>query len=362
MDETDRAINKFDFIDIGTSRPMDYDIKMKPQEIKKKYFIEVENKRYKCVFCKQTYKENVTRMVLHFQSCKKVPSSINKTTPNQLDTYFLQHQNDSSLNSTSAIKNIQDQNSNLKQGNITSFMDGMNSNEQSTNNLKDYLTINEFLYIEKISMANIHSIAEISKNATVVENDLGRQISNTGYCSPGSSRDTESRLEQETNKSACIPSNFQKIYITSNNKKNWKVTVHGINNTVFNEMQQSMRCNGIHASLYKNVYKLNYQRTTVIQEYAMPIIMNGKDIIARTQNGSGKTTAIAISILDNLLKNVSKINVDSHRSDPLAVIVVPTKQRVQHIYNVIHRLSKNNSIKCGPLFNKSLSDQKNEIQ
>jgi hypothetical protein len=47
-----------------------------------------------------------------------------------LDTYFLQHQNESSLNSRSAIKNIQDQNSNLKEGNITSFMDGMNSNEQ----------------------------------------------------------------------------------------------------------------------------------------------------------------------------------------------------------------------------------------
>lgn len=29
-------------------------------------------------------------------------------------------------------------------------------------------------------MANTHSIAEISKNATVVENDFGRQISNTG--------------------------------------------------------------------------------------------------------------------------------------------------------------------------------------
>ncbi|CAH1726065.1 unnamed protein product [Aphis gossypii] len=207
-------------------------------------------------------------------------------------------------------------------------------------------------------MANIHSIAEISKNATVVEIDFGRQISNTDYCRPGSSRDTESRLEQETSKSACIPSNFQKIYISSNNKKNWKVTVHGINNRVFNEMQQSMLCNGIHANLYKNVYKLNYERSTIIQEYAMPIIMNGKDIIARTQNGSGKTTAIAISILDVLLKNFSEINVDSHRSDPLAIIVVPTKQRVQHIYNVIHRLSENTSIECGPLFNKSLSDQK----
>lgn len=29
-------------------------------------------------------------------------------------------------------------------------------------------------------MANIHSIAKISENATVVENDFGRQISNIG--------------------------------------------------------------------------------------------------------------------------------------------------------------------------------------
>jgi len=69
------------------------------------------------------------------------------------------------------------------------------------------------------------------------------------------------------------------------------VTVHGINYTVFKEMHQSMRCNGIHASLFENVYKLNYQKTTIIQEYAMPIIMNGKDIIAKTQNGSGKTVS-----------------------------------------------------------------------
>lgn len=69
------------------------------------------------------------------------------------------------------------------------------------------------------------------------------------------------------------------------------MTVHGINNMVFKEMQQLMRCNGIHASLFANVFKLNYQKTTIIQKYAIPIIMNGKDIIARTQNGSGKTVS-----------------------------------------------------------------------
>jgi len=35
---------------------------MNPQEIKKKYFIEVENQLNKCVYCKQTYKENMTRI------------------------------------------------------------------------------------------------------------------------------------------------------------------------------------------------------------------------------------------------------------------------------------------------------------
>jgi len=73
-------------------------------------------------------------------------------------------------------------------------------------------------------------------------------------------------------------------------------------------------------------------------------------------------TAISLSILDCLLKNFSEINVDGHHSDPLAVIVVPKKQRVQHIYNVINRLSRNTSIKCGPLFDVSLPDQKNKIK
>lgn len=69
------------------------------------------------------------------------------------------------------------------------------------------------------------------------------------------------------------------------------MTVHGINNTVFKEMQQLMRCNGLHASLIVNVYKLNYQKPTIIQKYAIPIIINGKDIKARIQNGSGKTVS-----------------------------------------------------------------------
>lgn len=44
---------------------------MKPQEIKKRYFVPIEGKRFQCLFCENIYKENVTRMALHFSKCKK---------------------------------------------------------------------------------------------------------------------------------------------------------------------------------------------------------------------------------------------------------------------------------------------------
>lgn len=48
---------------------------MKPQEIKKQYFVPIESKRFQCLYCESIYKENVTRMALHFSKCKKKPSS-----------------------------------------------------------------------------------------------------------------------------------------------------------------------------------------------------------------------------------------------------------------------------------------------
>jgi len=45
---------------------------MKPQQIKKKiYFEACQNNRQKCLFCNNTYKENVTRMQFIFLNVQK---------------------------------------------------------------------------------------------------------------------------------------------------------------------------------------------------------------------------------------------------------------------------------------------------
>jgi len=77
-------------------------------------------------------------------------------------------------------------------------------------------------------------------------------------------------------------------------------------------------------------------------------------------------TAFVVPIFNCILKHLSEINDDGHRSecsDPLAIIVVPTLQRVNNVYNVVSRLITNTAITCEPLFKINLvADQKLKTQ
>ena len=45
---------------------------------------------------------------------------------------------------------------------------------------------------------------------------------------------------------------------------------------------------------------MNYQDTTPIQEMAIPQVLEGKDLLACAQTGTGKTAAFAIPVVDKL--------------------------------------------------------------
>ncbi|MEM7101914.1 MAG: DEAD/DEAH box helicase [Bacteroidota bacterium] len=65
---------------------------------------------------------------------------------------------------------------------------------------------------------------------------------------------------------------------------------------------------------------MGFQKPTPIQEEAIPVILEGKDLIACAQTGTGKTAAFLLPILDKIYSqndNESTIN---------AVIIVPTRE------------------------------------
>lgn len=70
---------------------------------------------------------------------------------------------------------------------------------------------------------------------------------------------------------------------------------------------------------------MNFQETTPIQEQTIPVILEGNDIIACAQTGTGKTAAYILPVLNRLSK-------EEHSEDKIKVIIMaPTRELAQQI-------------------------------
>ncbi len=74
------------------------------------------------------------------------------------------------------------------------------------------------------------------------------------------------------------------------------------------------------------LWDMNFRECTPIQEQAIPLLLEGKDLIGCAQTGTGKTAAYLLPILNDLL-----IEHDDHEEAIHAVIMVPTRELAQQI-------------------------------
>ena len=58
----------------------------------------------------------------------------------------------------------------------------------------------------------------------------------------------------------------------------------------------------LNPSLLKGIHALGYLRPTPIQREAIPLILDGRDVIGCAQTGTGKTAAFVLPILHRLLE------------------------------------------------------------
>ncbi len=69
---------------------------------------------------------------------------------------------------------------------------------------------------------------------------------------------------------------------------------------------------------------MGFETATPIQEQAIPIIMDGKDIIACAQTGTGKTAAFLLPILDRITRSGEQGKVNT-------LVIAPTRELAQQI-------------------------------
>lgn len=75
-----------------------------------------------------------------------------------------------------------------------------------------------------------------------------------------------------------------------------------------------------HPTLKESIEASGYKKPTPIQEQAIPLILQGKDLIACAQTGTGKTAAFLLPVINGLL------NAERKDSEVHALILVPTRE------------------------------------
>jgi ATP-dependent RNA helicase RhlE len=89
---------------------------------------------------------------------------------------------------------------------------------------------------------------------------------------------------------------------------------------------------GLHHDLLDGIEALNFKTPTPIQEKAIPIILEGKDLIGTAQTGTGKTAAFVLPIMDMILKS-------GEYDYTQALIIVPTRELAMQIDQAIEAYS-----------------------
>lgn len=88
---------------------------------------------------------------------------------------------------------------------------------------------------------------------------------------------------------------------------------------------------GIHPDILKAVKEMGFETMTPIQEQAIPILLEGKDIIGQAQTGTGKTAAFAIPMIQS---------VDPQLKKPQGIILCPTRELAMQAAEEIRKLTK----------------------
>lgn len=114
--------------------------------------------------------------------------------------------------------------------------------------------------------------------------------------------------------------------------KDKRVKTSDVTNTKGNEFEDFC----LRRELLMGIFEKGWEEPSPIQEASIPIALSGRDILARAKNGTGKTGAYAIPILERC---------DPNKNEVQALIMVPTRELALQTSQICIELSKHTGCK-----------------
>ena len=98
---------------------------------------------------------------------------------------------------------------------------------------------------------------------------------------------------------------------------------------------ENFRKLGIDEKLLRVIEKKGFEEPTEIQEKSIPLVLNGKDVVAESATGSGKTLAFSVGILQSIVSG----------NGIQALILSPTRELADQISRELISFSRYNKLK-----------------
>jgi len=99
---------------------------------------------------------------------------------------------------------------------------------------------------------------------------------------------------------------------------------------------------GLRAELQRSLHRLGFERPTPVQLEAIPPALEGRDLLASAQTGSGKTAAFALPILQRLA--------DGRRGTTRALVLTPTRELAAQIDEHVRALAAHTGLTSATVF------------
>src|SRR5262252_7534685 len=103
---------------------------------------------------------------------------------------------------------------------------------------------------------------------------------------------------------------------------------------------------GLSPVIKHNLRGLGYRVPTAVQTKAIPLALEGRDVIGSAQTGTGKTAAFGIPMIEQLVRNASPLKPRL----PQTLVLTPTRELAIQVNESLRGFSNKTGLRTAAIF------------
>ena len=107
---------------------------------------------------------------------------------------------------------------------------------------------------------------------------------------------------------------------------------------------------GLDPRLTSTLTALGYEEPTPIQRAAIPVLLDGRDVLGQAATGTGKTAAFTLPLLQRAAIGDGDGEINEDRDGPSVLILVPTRELAMQVGEAVHKYGKGLGIRAVPVY------------